>query len=416
MELDDIITKVEATSTEIQSALDGDFYNYTFAALLRTVLQGLRDDNSDLPFILKARKCLSEIQDVNTRKHVTYELEKKLRSNDNYMGLRALVNYHNILDEVIYSNELQDKYNQECKGDVIAHDTSLYYVYIGKNQLENHKEFLSFSQALYFFSHKTSELKLDASQLPLYSYFFKDLIIAFPITEFCKSLLEAEHYRRKVCQKTEVPPVTVKDFPIYLRQHCEFCYLQYRTNEEHDILLQNNDRSDAATKEQAQEVVLRKEYQAFNEAYAKNVDEDILKMTAHFINHVKKVLGIYVKEERSELAGEDFNIPNLNNDIDRRIKAVYKARICKRQADWAAVYKLLVEEGVYTMIEYAPGATRINNACGKKVTTSRAIMQSAALDIIDGKWKEGGWRDRVHNKTSGNLMNRYMAIARAFYQ
>ena len=443
LDIDDIIT-AGVSKEDIDKARES-YVGFQHPQLLDSVLTKLRDDDSETLFALKVRKYLAEIEDINTRKHVLYELENKLRTENNYAIFNALNRYHYVLESCVYSKELQDEYNQHSKGDVIAYDTFLYYNYIGKDEPNSHSEFLCFSQALYHFSRDSSEFNFDASQLPVFVELFKNKFASSSIIEFCQSLLEAERFRRKVCQKKEIPPVTVKEFSIYLRQHCFNAYFDYRKSKEYEILLQNNDRPEAVTPRQAQLEVFRKENKVLKEAKEQEIDEDIWKLAYYFIWFVGKTLGIPVPEEREDFTSDEFQIPNKNNykennkdekmnffeleisdskynssnknnDIDRRIKAVYKAKVCKKNADWAAVYKLLIEEGVYTMIEYAPGATRINNACGKKVTTSRAIMQSAALEIIGGKWKEGGWFDRIHNKTSGNLLNRYMAIARAFYQ
>lgn len=414
LDIDDIIT-AGVSKEDIDKARES-YVGFQHPQLLDSVLTKLRDDDSETLFALKVRKYLAEIEDINTRKHVLYELENKLRTENNYAIFNALNRYHYVLESCVYSKELQDEYNQHSKGDVIAYDTFLYYNYISKDEPNSHSEFLCFSQALYHFSRDSSEFNFDASQLPVFVELFKNKFASSSIIEFCQSLLEAERFRRKVCQKKEIPPVTVKEFSIYLRQHCFNAYFDYRKSKEYEILLQNNDRPEAVTPRQAQLEVFKKANKALKEAKEQNIDGDIWKLAYYFVWFVGKTLGVPVPEEREDFTSDEFQIPNKNNDIDRRIKAVYKAKVCKKNADWAAVYKLLIEEGVYTMIEYAPGATRINNACGKKVTTSRAIMQSAALEIIGGKWKEGGWFDRIHNKTSGNLLNRYMAIARAFYQ
>ena len=48
----------------------------------------------------------------------------------------------------------------------------------------------------------------------------------------------------------------------------------------------------------------------------------------------------------------------------KRIKSVYKAGICKTQADWGTIMKLLVELGGCGDLDYAPAANIINAACG----------------------------------------------------
>ena len=414
LDIDDIIA-TGVSKEDINKARES-YVGFQYAQLLDSVLTKLRDDDSETLFALKARECLAEIEDVNTRKHVFYELDNKLRTGNNYEIFNALNRYHCVLDSCVFSQERQEKYNQYSKGDVIAYDTSLYYDYIGKDDPNSQTEFVYFSQALYHFSRGKSKFNFDASQLPVFVELFKNKFASSSIIEFCQSLLEAERFRRKVCQKKEIPPVTVKEFSIYLRQHCFDAYYDYRKSEEFEILLQNNDRAEAVTPRQAQMEVFKKENKALKEAKEQNIDGDIWKLAYYFVWFVGKTLGIPVPEEREDFTSEEFQIPNKNNDMDRRIKAVYEAKVRKKNADWAAVYKLLIEEGVYTKSEFAAGATRINNACGRNVTTTRAITQSRALDIIGGKWKGGGWSDRIHNKTSGNLLNRYMAIARAFYQ
>ena len=413
LDIDDIIT-AGVSKEDIDKARES-FVGFQYAQLLDSVLTKLRDDDSETLFALKVRKYLAEIENINTRRHVFYALDNKLRTGNNYEIVNALNRYHYVLESCVYSNELQEEYNQHSKGDVIAYDTSLYYNYIGKDEPNSHSEFLCFSQALYHFSRGKSKYNFDASELPIFVDLFKDKFASSSIIEFCQSLLEAERFRREVCLKKEVPPVTVKDFPIYLRKYCENEYLQHRISEELHILWQNNDRMEPANRRQATKEVLTKEIKAYKDAGNQGEDPEILKMAEYFLLYVKKELGLPVRDEDTlDSTSEDFFIPNFNNQIDKKIKAVYKAKVCERPPDWAAVFLLLVEDGAYRRIEITAGAERINEACGKEVTSARAITNSAAMSIIDGKWKDGGWRDKLQNRTSASKLNHYIKIARVY--
>ncbi|MBO4518644.1 MAG: hypothetical protein J5704_01240 [Paludibacteraceae bacterium] len=411
----DKIISAGVSKEEINQAMES-YAGYVHAPLLATLLKKLLDDDSDMLFALKARKYLAEIEDVNTRRNVFFAFDNKLRNDNNYEILNGLNRYHYVLESCVFSEARQREYNQKINGDIISLDTSLYYDYIGKDEQQTHAEFLYFSQALYYFSSGKSKYNFDATQLPVFVELFKDKFPANSIIDFCQSLLDAERYRRRVCLNKEVPHVTVKEFSIFLRQFCFNAYYDYRTSEKFENLLQNNDRPEAVTQRQAKIEVFKKENKALKDAKEQNINEDVWKLAYYFVWFVGKDLGLSVPEEREDFSSDEFQIPNFNNQIDKRIKAVFKAKVCKKQADWAAVFKLLMEEGVHTKSEYAAGAARINAACGKDVTTAKAIMQSAALEIIDGKWKGEGWKDKLHNKTSGTLMIRYMAIANAFYK
>ena len=112
------------------------------------------------------------------------------------------------------------------------------------------------------------------------------------------------------------------------------------------------------------------------------------------------------------------NIPNENNEIDRRIRNVFKTKgLIRCMSDWGAVFKLLVEDGIYSDTDYTAFAQRVNYVCtgGKKVVTKGdAIRNSKALSIIKGTWINEGWRDRENNRKSAGLLLRYVQIAQTY--
>ncbi len=75
--------------------------------------------------------------------------------------------------------------------------------------------------------------------------------------------------------------------------------------------------------------------------------------------------------------------------------------------------RLLVELGEYTDVNYTAVANRINTACGKQVTTASALKTSHAMTDVGGTWKDG-WKDKVQNRQSANLLNHFKEIARVF--
>ena len=210
-----------------------------------------------------------------------------------------------------------------------------------------------------------------------------------------------------------VPPVPVKDFPISLRNYCFDQYISTCAYDDLKVLLKDNDRLNAPDMEDAKRELLKNEVKAFRQAAENKADDNVMRMAEYFIRYLRQNMGFENPHEEVDPDSEELNIPNKSYEIDNRIKAVLKSKLCKHKADWAVIFKILVEEGFYAGTDYTAAAARINRACGKPVTTASAIRQSPILDSYSGTWKSG-WADRVHNSRSANLLNHYESIARVY--
>lgn len=397
-----------------------------FTILVDKIYRKVITSLDDRPYFLVAYDALSEIVNYNARLNAAYQVQDKLKEywktrleEDDYKIMEkefdSLIHYLQILDGALsIEAKLKDFYRAHSDQSIQRVDSVVYFMLIKLRKYQD--EFLWFSQAHYHYAH-VEKKALDSTSLPLYVFPFKGKIVPDSAIRFCQSLLEGWHFTNRVFHGNELPPTTIKEFPVSLRNYCFDEYIRLRAAVELDILSKDNERDYEADLDDAKIELLKKEVAIYKEAQAGEIDPETLKMAAFFIKHLKIDLGLE-KPDAMEIdpSSEEYNIPNLNSEIDKRIKAVYKAKVCKYKADWGAVFKLWIEDGTYKDTECEPAAERINKAIGKKgVTTASAIRQSPALSIIQGKWNsKEGWTDRVHNRRSGNLLNRYVSIARAY--
>ena len=124
-------------------------------------------------------------------------------------------------------------------------------------------------------------------------------------------------------------------------------------------------------------------------------------------------IGPVSKEEINAL----FNETHAPKTIEDRILAVFNFNLCKHDADWGVVFKLLVEnkEFGFGPTEYERCAELINKTCGTDVTSSDSIRLSKANTSLGGTYKTG-WRDTDPSKQTKSMLKRYNEIAAVFMQ
>lgn len=400
-------------------------YDPTLPTLLDNTFQTIiapRDDSKSL--VVAAYEALTEIVGYNKRLNVAYRLQDKLnaylKSNHTPEAdikqqsdeLDSLINYLQVLDTACrHSESINKLYNENADKPISMIDMFVYLSTI--IQKDHHDEFLCFSQLLYNHKHQTEQI-VKPEQLPIFVHLFRERIIARPAMNFCISLLECMTYIKSFRSKDKkCPLVSVREFPIKLRNYCFDQYINICAFEDLKVLLKDNDRQNEPNMYDAEIELLKKEVESYKLAMESHVDDNVLRMTGYFIGHLRDKLGFDNPQEEVDPDSEELNMPSRSYEIDRRIKAVFKARVCKHKADWAVIFKILVEDGFYAQTDYTAAATRINRACGKPVTTASAIRQSPILSSYSGTWKSG-WADRVHNSRSANLLNHYESIARVY--
>lgn len=396
----------------------------TLPALLEKTYQTVITNHDERPFFVVAYDALSEIAGYNKRLNVAYQLKDRLLD---YLRNRyaenedldrqsnefdALIHYLQVLDTACSdSKELNKLYKENANQPIQRLDALVFYHTIRRPNHQN--EFLWFSQLHYYYGRKV-EQPIEPDLFPLYTYAFKDKIIAYPAVNFCISLLEGMTYINNLFSKhNEMQLVSVKDFNVNLRNFCFDEYIDIKGEEERRILLKNNARDEEPTHYDGEIELLKKEVRGYEAAEEQNMDAEVLHMTEFFIKRLRKTLGFEDSQDEIDPKSEEFNIHNHDAEIDKRIKAVHKAKICEKLADWGAVMRLLVELEEYTASDYAAVACRINNVCGKKVTTPSALKTSHAMLDVGGKW-ETGWKDKAQTRQSANLLNHFKDIARIF--
>ena len=377
-----------------------------------------------IPFILVIQKELSTIKDIENRLTIADHLEDRLiryyknRCEDESelqqfkKEYKSLLHYIGILDDL---KEFIKKLRETCENpdrDVLRIDSLVYHHMLSKHDYQ--EEFLMYSQASYYFARINTTDKKDGNTIPVYVNLFEDRIVVDSAVEFCRSLLGTEHFRLKVLKGNTAPSISVKTFPVKLRNYCFYRYIHLRGEEELKLLGENNERDVEATIVDGEIALLKKEVQNYKEAKERNEDREILHMTEYFIRFLRRDLGWDNDEEEIDPHSEEYNITNRKDEINKRIKYVYSRKgLIKHKADGGVIMKLLVEMGECTDTDYNAVATLINKACGKPVTTSSALMQSHAMSDISGTRKEG-WKMRMHTRQSANMLLHYNDIADAF--
>lgn len=396
----------------------------TLPALLEKTYQIIITNHDGRPFFVVAYDALSEIAGYNKRLNIAYQLKDRLL---NYLRSRyvegedlnqqsnefdALIHYLQVLDTACSdSKEINQLYKENANKPIQRLDALVFYHAIRRPYHQDY--FLWFSQLHYFYGRK-AEQPIEPDLFPLYSYTFRNKIIASPAVNFCVSLLEGQTYINNLFSKDEKTRlVSVKDFNVNLRNFCFDEYINIKGEEERRLLLKNNARDNAPTRYDGELELLRKEVQSYEVAEEQNMDTEVLLMAEFFIKRLRKSLGFDDPQDEIDPSSKEFNIHNHDTEIDKRIKAVFKAKICTSYADWGAIMRLLVELGEYTDVNYTAVAKRINTVCGKPVTTAAALKTSHAMLDVQGTW-EKGWKDVARTRQSANLLDHFKEIARVF--
>ena len=132
--------------------------------------------------------------------------------------------------------------------------------------------------------------------------------------------------------------------------------------------------------------------------------------------------------EQNNYYGSDGSLLHQENDgeddddedgspktIEDRILAVFNSNLCKHDADWGVVFKLLIEnkEFGFGPTEYDRCADLINTTCKETVTNGDSIRLSKANTSLGGTY-ETGWRDTNPTTQTKSMLKRYNAIAAVF--
>ena len=245
---------------------------------------------------------LSYIPDIQTREGIAEDLEEKIREvltqkrkseeeiSQTIKKLDALKHYISQIDDFLRNDTVKEIYQKNnTKDNSFQLDARVYYVLLETKK--SYEEFLWFSQTLYHYAHEQDDVTIEAENLPIYTKLFKDKIVA-PIPFFCLSLLEAARFRERVLHNID-EPVSVKNFPLELRNFCFDKYIQYETERRLAELKKEYDRPLEATWYEAQMELLTDEQVVINQA--KNDHEmsaDVVRMSELFIAYLKNEMEI----------------------------------------------------------------------------------------------------------------------------
>ena len=303
-EIDDIITSINNGS--IRSVKNVDWKNLAIAA------HQSEHSQDPLPFILFLYAILTSIHIRSYRVDVLYTIEEHLNEylqdqNTNPKELkrlkeecRILASYFRYVDYLIpYYDEAGRIYAQNRDKDQMEVEAFIFYKLLC--QPNEVKRYFAFSQTLLaFMTHKTI-VPVEPLTMPVFTSFFNDKIIAQDIIEFCKSLLITEHWRRRYLAQQPIPLVTVRDFPLALRNACFEEYIRIRLEEIEKEFSENNDRLYPPSKQNYKNELYKREEQAYNQlagiaqfkgsqAYSEiwqPTTPDVLRMAELFLAYLK---------------------------------------------------------------------------------------------------------------------------------
>lgn len=280
-------------------------------SLLQRVRDELIDYKEDMPLMHMLLHSFDRISDVRERLNVVDDfkeiladvLKRKGKTEDEIKDIlndyAALRHYVDFIDDLVRDDKIKEIYNQHIYSSEssLNLDAKLYYFILENNHYS--EEFLWLAQTLYYYAHYQEEIVLDAVEVPIYTYKFKDKMI-HPAPFFCLSLLEAARFRRRVLEGID-EPFSVKDFPLEIRNACFDSYIQHETEQRLKALKTNFDRPLEPTTEEAQMEFLKDELLVYDEA--KNdpeISEDVLRMTELFVAYLKNEIGIEEESHKRE--------------------------------------------------------------------------------------------------------------------
>ena len=380
------------------------------------------------PYVVAAQRILAKIPNIETRISLAQEVQRRIppyirsRFDDEELALqaddelRSYIRYLEVIKDMLKIDSLNQKYQESIQKleNSIPLDTTIYLGTMDFHIKTAHNRFLAFSQAIYHYVEVKKDEDQNLTTIPIYTSLFENKITASSIIPFCQSLLDAESSRVHFIKKQDDCFITLSDFPRARRNACFDAYIAYRANEERKLLSQDNEREDDPTLYEAKIELLKKEVQNYKSAEQDpETDKETLRMAEYFINHLRRDLGFAEPKEEINPFSEELIIHNHDFEIDQRIKAVHKAKICRSAADYGVIMRLLIELHECQKTDYTAVANRINKACGTTVTSAYSLKMSHALNDIGGTWKEG-WKDLAYTRQSANLLNHFKEIARIF--
>lgn len=380
------------------------------------------------PYVVAAQRILAKVTNIETRIALAQEVQRRIppyirsRFDDEEMAqqvegeLRSFIHYLEVIKDALKIDSVNEKYRETVRKveDITPFDITIYLCTMDFHNKTAYNRFLAFSQASYHYVEIEKDEDQDITTIPLYTSLFEDKIVTKSVITFCQSLLDAECTRVHFLKKKDDCFITLSDFPRARRNACFDAYIAYRANEERKLLSQDNEREDDPTLREAKIELLKKEVQNYKSAEQNpETEKETLRMAEYFINHLRRDLGFAEPKEEINPFSEELIIHNHDFEIDQRIKAVHKAKICRSAADYGVIMRLLIELHECQKTDYTAVANRINKACGTTITSAYSLKMSHALNDIGGTWKEG-WKDLAYTRQSANLLNHFKEIARIF--
>ena len=120
-------------------------------------------------------------------------------------------------------------------------------------------------------------------------------------------------------------------------------------------------------------------------------------------------------KDLEEWKTESNNVHVFEMSTERAIKVVYDANICD-SADWAAVVKILEEQGKWPKSAYSYAADYINRVCDKKVTSASSISRSIIYTKVKGLFPKWEIKELEQSRETPNKLRKFLKIGEIFTQ
>jgi len=136
-------------------------------------------------------------------------------------------------------------------------------------------------------------------------------------------------------------------------------------------------------------------------------NNEILQFEDSLFHGFEKDLEMWDAETSENVSNKPFL------STDRAIRAVYEAQLCE-SADWAAVVKILEEQGKWPKSAFSYAANYINNVCGQNVTAANSIARSIIYTRVKGTYPNWEIKEEERSREAPNKLNMYLKIGDVF--
>lgn len=352
-DIDDIIAAINNGS--IKSVKNVNWKNLAQAAYASEHAE------KPLPFVLFLYGILAPIHVREYRREALFVIVEHLQEYIQELGAtekeltrlkqecRSLASYIRYVDNLILRYDQAGLiYTRNKEKNQMDVEAFIYYKML--SCLNEIKHYIAFSQTLWAFMQVKSKVPVTPLAMPPYEDFFYQRIHTRDIIEFCTSLLAAESWRRGFIAKQKITIITIREFPLTLRNACFDEYISLRVMEIQAELSADNDRLYPPTEQECMKELYEREQQPYNQlagmqqfrgsqAFAEvwtPSTPDVLRMTEIFFAYLKDKITVTptptIHTTGPVYTGPVYNIGTQNNYTYPKSQPAHQANTPKKKA------------------------------------------------------------------------------------